>query len=67
MQHAVTCDYGMVLESQQNRSRSMFLSKQCSGKWMYIVVVVVGVQTTFTLRNNNNNDRLTAFDPGQPG
>ena len=29
----------------------MFLSKQCSGKWMYIVVVVVGVQKTFTLRN----------------
>jgi len=21
----------------------------------------------FTTSNNNNNDRLTAFDPGQPG
>jgi len=26
-----------------------------------------GIKELLTLPNNNNNDRLTAFDPGQPG
>ena len=33
-----------------------------------VVTAAEGVPTDFTTpNNNNNNDRLTAFDPGQPG
>jgi len=27
----------------------------------------ISAKTTNMCNNNNNNDRLTAFDPGQPG
>jgi len=30
---------------------------------VWLIVLVVALQAT----TNNNNDRLTAFDPGQPG
>jgi len=29
--------------------------------------LVAGVGALERFHNNNNNDRLTAFDPGQPG
>ena len=29
--------------------------------------MTVGIQTDFSETTTNNNDRLTAFDPGQPG
>jgi len=29
--------------------------------------LLINQSLTRTLNNNNNNDRLTAFDPGQPG
>jgi len=32
-----------------------------------LVVTLTSVPDTTTVYNNNNNDRLTAFDPGQPG
>ena len=32
-------------------------------EWIKIVFTV----SVFSGYNNNNNDRLTAFDPGQPG
>ena len=31
------------------------------------VVTRLGCGEVFVYDNNNNNDRLTAFDPGQPG
>jgi len=31
------------------------------------LTVVTDRQTDHSMRSNNNNDRLTAFDPGQPG
>ena len=37
--------------------------------WMCVYITVVGIVplTKQHSNNNNNNDRLTAFDPGQPG
>jgi len=28
---------------------------------------ILAIKIFYLLKNNNNNDRLTAFDPGQPG
>jgi len=30
-------------------------------------ILIKRIKLPTTLNNNNNNDRLTAFDPGQPG
>jgi len=32
-----------------------------------VLTGITGVQFSLAFYNNNNNDRLTAFDPGQPG
>jgi len=41
---------------------------QCGGYFRHILSIVI-ICEPFSLNenNNNNNDRLTAFDPGQPG
>jgi len=34
----------------------------------FIMAIIVSAQKIiYNVNNNNNNDRLTAFDPGQPG
>ena len=38
------------------------MSDRCGGQPAYIVL-----KNDYATNNNNNNDRLTAFDPGQPG
>jgi len=34
---------------------------------VYNDLLILTIMTDKLLNNNNNNDRLTAFDPGQPG
>jgi len=45
--------------SKNNRAKHLIVEENLLKFWIEIIINLVN--------NNNNNDRLTAFDPGQPG
>jgi len=56
--HTTTNDYNVIIQLV-NQSQHSDINMPQKNKHFALI--------TFNTQHNNNNDRLTAFDPGQPG